>query len=384
MITLITGLPGHGKSLRLVAQLASDEYEGRPRFAHGIDGLDYEKLGVSDFSPTDWVTQLPDQSVAFIDECYKYYPSRSSHQRPPDYVEQFAEHRHRGLDFVMACQDPSQIDPFLRKLIDRHLHVRRNMGLGFTNIREFQGVHNAPGTDFAKKNAVTIQRWKFNKKLFSLYKSATAHTVKRRIPLKAYGAGLVVIACLVAIGNLVAWGMSFNEDVQETPQITFSDPLGPSMPADYIPYEAVAALPGTEHWDRQLAAYQSEYYAGRMEAISGLEYTQSIYAEVMEPVTFPKPRCVLMRTVRRCVCHSQQGTRMVMQYKQCEWFAMNGFFDPTIEDEDLMASSTTRSTSRRPFSSVARSSAETDSVKSESVNRLPAYTNWAPQPTVYR
>jgi zona occludens toxin len=378
LITLITGLPGHGKSLRLVELLASKEYEGRPRFAAGIDGLDLDALKVEEFDPKEW-QQLPEGAVAFVDECYKDYPARSSHQRPPDYIEKFAEHRHQGLDFVLACQDPMQIDPFLRKLVDRHLHMKRNMGLGFTNIREFQGVNNAPGSDMAKKSAVTITRWKFPTKLFGLYKSASAHTVKRRIPLKAYAAGFVILLAVAAIVNVIAWGSSFMEETENpggTSQAA-TDSFTPTSMFGKHDYELVTALPGTPEWDRQVDSVRSAYYARHIEAVEGLPWTKPQYLDVLEPVSFPKPRCILVPSEERCTCHSQQATRMSVPYEACSWIAQNGWFDPTREDNELYVSQETNNQVPRSFLQADRQSDPGQAI-SRNLGRAP-WTNWNDQ-----
>ena len=337
-ITLFTGLPGHGKSLRLVYELVSEEYAGRPRYVHGVDELDYDKLNAQDFDPKEW-QDLPDGSVIVVDECYKHFPARSSHQRPPDYIEKFAEHRHQGKDFLLACQDPMQIDPFLRKLVDRHVHMKRSMGMERTAMREFQGVHPTPGTKRAIDDAVQSKQWAFPKKLFGLYKSANAHTVKRRLPLKAYGAGLVVLG---AIGAIAYMGYVFMFDFgplqgdsgELSEQLQLERDLGRN-PAELIAgnYEPVGALPGTPGWEAQVEQTQALYFRQHIEALEGLPWTSPYYAEVLEPVTFPKPRCVLVMEEERCICHTQQSTRMQLTFDQCSYFATNGFFDPTKEDQ---------------------------------------------------
>ena len=62
-ITLITGLPGHGKTLKLVEYLAGDDYQDRPRFAQGIDELDLDTLNVREFDPMNWHEELPDKQI---------------------------------------------------------------------------------------------------------------------------------------------------------------------------------------------------------------------------------------------------------------------------------------------------------------------------------
>lgn len=394
MITLITGLPGHGKTLRLVHELMSDAWDGRPRFVCGIDGLDLEKTNAQEFDAREW-QQLPDKAVAFVDECYKWFPARSSHQRPPEYVEKLAEHRHQGIDFVFCCQDPSQVDPFMRRLVDRHLHCKRNFGYGFTNIREFQGVKFDPGGERARKEAVTIKRWKFPKKLFGLYQSATAHTVKRRVPVKLVAAVAAIVAMVAIVGNLVAWAVDFHDEdqVAADPQ---AEPL--NLPATFEPvsYQDIDAplpLPGTDLWDSYADQVRAEYYAGFIEAVPGIPWTQARYHELQEPVSWPKPHCILMdngfvyETVDqvtrevpayKCVCHSQQGTRLDIDLEICQDIVAGGFFDPTLEDADLLRPGSVANVQRPRFVSDKQTSETRSKPKFTSNSPSPnlPHTNW--------
>lgn len=372
MIILVTGLPGHGKSLKLVECLAGDEYQDRPRFACGIDGLQLDQLNVREFDPHRWQEELPDKSLAIVDECYKWFPARSSHQRPPPYVEKLAEHRHQGIDFIFACQDPSQVDPFLRRLVDTHLHLRRNFGRGFTNIREFQGVNSWPGSDRARKEAVSIKQWKLPPKLFDLYKSATVHTVKKRLPWKLVASLLVIVGCLVAIGNLVWWGIGFGDDDQvaaledQAPGYELMDQVSSARQ-----YERVVPVLSDQEYANQVEAKRQAYFLSYAPLVDGLPWTAEAFREVMEPETYPKPVCALMADVGRCICHTQQSTTMHLDYQACSYYATNGFFDPTKEDPEPTIGS---SRPARTVQEQTRLPAERDIGRS--VNTRPPHTNW--------
>lgn len=350
MITYISGLPGHGKTLKMLEQiLFNKDFRGRPKGIAHIDGFDFEKVKKDfpgelffEFDPMDWKQEVPDGSVLFIDECYHYFPNRNAASRTPDHVAALAEHRHNGIDMFFTSQAPEQVDPFLLGLTDRHWHMRRNFGMGFTNVREFQGVNKQPGKDYARKQAVSIKRWKLPKKLFEYYQSATMHTVKRRIPLKLVGAVAVLVFLAVALVNLVKFGMDFGDD----DKMSENSPGGSSLSMASM-YEPVSNAPfqtpnipliGTDGWDSHKDLVRSQYFSTRVEPIEGLPWTQPIFDEVTQPVTFPKPRCVLVEAEDECICHSQQSTRMDIPFEYCAHFAVAGFFDPTIPDEELFQS----------------------------------------------
>ena len=58
MLTIITGLPGHGKTLYALS-MVPEEYKDREIYYHGIDDLKLPWIYLDD--PTKW-HQLPDGS----------------------------------------------------------------------------------------------------------------------------------------------------------------------------------------------------------------------------------------------------------------------------------------------------------------------------------
>ena len=49
--------------------------------------------------------------------------TRSAASKVPPFIEALALHRHHGLDIVLITQHPSFLDSFVRKLVQRHMHV---------------------------------------------------------------------------------------------------------------------------------------------------------------------------------------------------------------------------------------------------------------------
>lgn len=72
-----------------------------------------------------------ENAIVLIDEAYEHgmMPKRPNSTVVPRHIERVAKHRHFGMDIIGVCQSPdTQCDPFLRDLIERHIHVRRRFG----------------------------------------------------------------------------------------------------------------------------------------------------------------------------------------------------------------------------------------------------------------
>ena len=76
MIYLITGQPGHGKTLRAMQLALEFKGKGRDVYVSGVRGLKTAEAGFIDLpDPTKWM-DLPDGAVVVLDECYSAFPRR--------------------------------------------------------------------------------------------------------------------------------------------------------------------------------------------------------------------------------------------------------------------------------------------------------------------
>lgn len=201
MLTLITGAPGAGKSLRAVHELREALASGRPCYA---DIAELNLPGVLP-APDDW-RETPEGSFIVYDECQRRpwlaatgKPGLSDDAR----VRALETHRHTGHDIVFVTQRPTFLHHHVRGLVGRHVHVHRGAGLSLVNVRTWDTVQIDPD-DWAAKKDADVQGWKHPKELFGLYKSATLHTHKRRIPAKLKVAG-TAIALLLAGLSYLGW-----------------------------------------------------------------------------------------------------------------------------------------------------------------------------------
>jgi zona occludens toxin len=197
MIELNTGVPGSGKTLSMVQELAklfkrweSHPDEARPVFALGIPDLalphapvplksvQIDKSGAPRLVP-DW-EEMPDGSLVLIDECQGVFPPRSSQSTPPSHVAWLNTHRHRGFDLWITTQQPKLIDASVRALVGRHKHYRRLFGMQRATVYEWDACSDS----LSGMNNAVKSYWPFPREAFKWYKSAEIHTKQRfKLPL---------------------------------------------------------------------------------------------------------------------------------------------------------------------------------------------------------
>jgi len=325
-ITLITGLPGHGKTLYALSRIKEEaDKEGRPVFqcsgqpdpskregdkrSASIAGL---RLPWPEIDPMRW-WEAPPRSIVLIDEAQVVFPIRGRGE-PPEWIQRLSTHRHLGIDIVLITQGPMLIDSFVRQLVDRHFHVVRKFGTHFATVHEY--ANGCRDLVLKSRGDESIRHeWRYPKEVFGWYTSAEVHTVKRRIPMKVW---LILAAPLVAL----ALGFFAFQRLKPSAQ-------GEAI-KDGVHGPTAAATPAGREAPAQRAAHagpvsREDYLASHVPRVAGLAYTAPLYDEVTKAVQAPYPAaCVVMRG--ECRCYSQQATRLDMGDDLCRGIVAKGFF----------------------------------------------------------
>lgn len=307
-ITLVTGLPGHGKTLySLVRWKGEAERDQREVFHNGIKGL---KLDWREHEPLEWF-KLPAGALMVIDEAQRVFRSRVRGSEPPPHYAQLETHRHLGLDLVLITQHPTLIDAGVRKLVDRHFHVVRSFGTQQATIYEFPtGVQDYPEKS-KRKDGVIKHVWWYPKKAFDWYESAERHTVKRRIPAKVW----IFLALLLALPFLF-WLVYQRLWVQH----------GVGGSAAAAAKVASAAGPGSaapgKLRPQEVDALSTAVYLDSMRPrIEGLAFTAPVYDRLTRPVEAPYPSVCAYSADFPCRCWSQRGFSLPVPRRLCEQLA---------------------------------------------------------------
>lgn len=303
MITLITGLPGNGKTLYAIYWVKQRaEKEGRQVYYSGIK--DCAVPGWIELPQAEDWPQLPTGCIVLIDEVQRVMRPRMHGSTVPEHVSKLETHRHMGVDLVLITQDPMLLDANARRLVGQHFHVVRKFGTHSATIHEWNAVKEQ-----APKNRDDSIRheWRYPKEVFSLYKSAELHTHKRRIPMKVWVL-MAIIVGLPVLGYFIYYRIDPRNKAQQqaAPASEMSRPVvGSGGPGGVLTV--------------------AQYTARFEPRVQGLAYTAPAYDEVTKPLQAPYPAACIA-SASRCQCYTQQGTRLATTADLCKSIAEGGFF----------------------------------------------------------
>lgn len=331
MITMITGIPGMGKTSLLVTMLL--EYEKaaeRPLFVMGIPDLKIEHVvapPVTEWteyraSPEDPSLELayftfPPNSILIIDEAQRVYRPRASSTKVPPYVAALETHRHTGLDIILLTQKPKLVDMNVRELVGRHIHIRS----GLLGRYLYEWPHIADGESRIDRSDAAKRKFSPPKAAFTKYKSAEAHTKQKfRVNQLFIYAGLA-LAALFYQGSQ-AFGILNKYTNPEAEKIVETEDGG--MP----PRSGAEALPPSLRDAPYMPATTSERIIEAMTPTDDHNpLSAPLYAAVLPPVVAPEVvGCIASKS--RCTCFSQQSTPVWLPDEQCRQRAAGLYYDP--------------------------------------------------------
>jgi zona occludens toxin len=341
-ITLITGVPGSGKTLKAVwdhlrldvgkVQVSLDEWgrevkteykvftninslkidhefiEGVGTWSKGVgpkaetaDGS-FSKLGFT--QPDGWRYEGNPEALRnwhnwakpgtkiYFDEFQKFWPPRPNGAPVPPDVQALDTHRHMGVDFVVITQNCRNVDRHLLGLVDRHLHVRRVSNMPLAVVYEWD--HASVNLNY--KNAMTKSPWRYPKKAYTLYKSAELHTKQSR---KLPGLLWFIIAGFAGAAYAIP---SLKERL--------SDRIGTPIPVS-APSAGLAPADGPVTFVKDGTKYTVE---------TTTTQAASIPMDAASTPSLAPPAPVLagcIRAASRCACFDTAGFKMEVEPKQC-------------------------------------------------------------------
>lgn len=308
MITLITGTPGAGKTLYAVAE-ELPKYCDRTLFVDGIPDL---LLNHEEFAgtPDSWHEWAPDGSVLVIDECQRVWRPRGAATKVPESVAAMETHRHKGIDIVLITQHPNLLDPNIRRLVGRHIHVRRMFGWKRAVIYEWDSA-----TDPARVSTAIKRTWKYPKKAFSTYKSASLHTARgNRTPMVIFIAAIAIIAVPIAFYYAIHRTVSkINGDDNHT---------AATEPAKARGGNGNTVQPATTSLSAPKSIIDASVPTDPYNPLSA-----PLYADVQPVVVAPQViGCVAFKN--SCQCYTQQATRVFLPPDQCRLRVSGQYYDP--------------------------------------------------------
>lgn len=336
MIILQTGVPGSGKTSSIVNMLMTDESythftdkdgvkKKRPLFVNGIPELkiEHEELSDEQIKSQPFQDYLPYGSLVIIDEAQRLMGTRSAASKVPPFIEALATHRHHGLDIVLITQHPSFLDSFVRRLVQRHMHVSiKPVG---RKLYEWNECVDQPDSNVNIAKAIE-RTFVVPKKSFGMYKSAEVHTKpKRRIP-KSLIFVVLFIPLLIGFTIYTINNMSkrFSAHEQQTTSTTAASDVDGTEPK---------TSPATADIGQNL---KPEDF---VPVLAEKPESKPIYNGVRQVKTFEYPVGCVDGGKSGCTCYSSQGTPLKEITKaMCKDYAKNGLpFNPYKDEQQQAA-----------------------------------------------
>jgi zona occludens toxin len=310
-ISLLTGLPGAGKSLRMAEAISKLVEKGEHVFACNIDGLNIP--GVTMWEDAKTWRELPAGAILFVDEAQAFFPERRGGDAP-EYVR-MNKIRHDGIRLVLATQQPNYLDTYLRGLVGYHEHLLRRSGRQESFLfRENQVM------DVVRQKLATIKRnydyevYKFKPRFFACYDSAQTHQIKYQMPALVKRALMILpVAALLAAG---AWYTVFRDS-----SLAQAAPAEVEAPSSTAPDSAGAAGASPRSADKGRALTAEGYVASITPLVQDVPWSAPAYLD--RPVV-SDPHTYCMSTETSCRCVSEQMTRVAVQDDVCRDIARWG------------------------------------------------------------
>ena len=336
MIYLITGVPGSGKTLKMMSDLMNrKDLQGRPVFLDGVPEVD-EKI-IPHFKVPDgesmqtWHNWAPTGAILVIDECQRVFRPRPSGSKVPEHVSELETHRHKGIDIFLLTQHPRLIDANVRNLIGHHCHISKT-NLGLRRMVEWNACGDPQSRQSIAEGVKSV--YTLDKRAFGVYKSAEEHTkIRTKLSRAVYVFPAVLLA--IIIGAYYAYG-SWNKINEKKPRIAQSQAVAtattnvPQVQAAAATQNAPETKP-TPSPEEQAKAQKAAYLTADdfTPRIQGQAYTAPIYDGMNRAVkTMPYPvGCV--KSGNSCTCYTEQATPIKDLPKlQCLDYVENGIYNP--------------------------------------------------------
>jgi hypothetical protein len=328
MITLITAVPGTGKTLFLLPLVEGERQRSKrqvfysginqltlPWVQFGGDGPDPERPWETDAS--EWY-KLPKGSIIVIDEAQRLFRNRSAGAHVPEFVAKLETHRHFGFDIYLVTQHANLLDVNVRRLVGRHLHLKRLWRTPFMVLRGQPGraaLHEWSEcvSPINKAAIADAQRTEFfyPREYFKAYKSAYVHTHGRKMPAR-----VVFLWCLPFV--LVGLGYVFYNRISS---LVHGDRVKQAvgLPAGS---GAAEGAPGS---DGKGAPKRGDYVMARAPRIASMPWTAPVYDKLTAVARVPVP-AACVKSAKGCRCYTQDATPLQLGADMCEGIVAGGYF----------------------------------------------------------
>lgn len=328
MLTLITAVPGSGKTLYTVQRI--DEFlrqrepdpetplEPRPaRLVFTNIPLDVECFmepgNITLFETPepgsktevfDW-RDTPSGSLIVYDEAQFFFPTKVLEKRTEEIIEAMSTHRHQGYDIVVITQSPRLLNATVKSLCGKHIHLYRAFGMEGATVYEWQHQVENPNSRVEQLRAVqTI--FKFPKRYYGYYQSAEQHTHKLHFPAKLKRLLALMLLVLAGVGYLFWRDGGLNI-------VTGGKALAPKASAEAMATQTDLATQTAGAATSGTAVVPGAVQVNKAEPdLRDLPYGWS-----STPTAAPISGCVANKKRGICQCYGEGGGTVALEQAQC-------------------------------------------------------------------
>lgn len=317
-ITLLTGIPGSGKTARMVKFILDAIERGEIVYVCNVDGIKIP--GVIPWEdPTKW-QELPAGSLLVVDEAQGYFRARRSGD-PPIYITAMETIRHDGVRLVLATQQPNYLDAHLRGLVGLHEHLQRDDGGKSTFImRDNKVIENIRTPRKRAKDLYDYETWVIDPKTFTYYTSAQVHTVKYTMPSKIKKA--LIIAPIALAMFALPFVLIFRDGAKDAEAAKAADKSAALAPSTDAASRPGARLSGR---DEQQPRTAEELATLVTATIPGVPWSAPGWSG-RQVRSDPHVYCIASGEGGRdgCTCMTEQATQVMMDLDRCYEVALHG------------------------------------------------------------
>lgn len=308
-ISLLTGLPGSGKTLRIVQAIRYLIDKGEHIYVCNIDSISVP--GTTPWEdPADW-QNLPAGAILFVDEAQEFFPARRGGD-PAPHVKAMSKIRHDGVRLVLATQQPNYLDTYLRGLVGYHEHLLRQSGKQKTFIfRNSQVIEEVRAALPRIKALYDYEVWKQPVECFKFYKSAQVHTMKYQMPALVKRA--LMILPIAAVLGFAGWYTIF----RDTSLAKGADSASKPTPSA----SALAGAAPSANARAEVPKTGEDYIASITPMVSDVPWSAPAY--VGRPVV-SDPHLYCLSSDNTCRCVTEQHTRVTVRDDVCRDIARWG------------------------------------------------------------
>ena len=335
MITVLTGVPGIGKTSYLVSMLLEDkQFHNRPIFVMGIPDLKLDHVPappVKEWTemredPDDPSLMLPyytfpENAILIVDEAQRVFRARSASSKVPDHVAALETHRHTGIDIFLLTQGPTLFDPNIKVTCGRHIHITMTP-LGLRKSIEWTTLQGSPDSPGTQKLGLT-KPFKLKKKAFSFYKSSAHHTK----PVRSFPWPVLWLLVPLVLGYLTIPKFYHKwyggGDMAAKPAVAANGQTAQGGAAAAVTPGAVAPAAGSA----QAPVTAQAIFEQEAPRLAGRPETAPQYDSMRQVKVMPLA-VAFVASKTRCKAYTQQGTVVEMDDAMCRAGVEHSRFNP--------------------------------------------------------